>query len=219
MATKIIWLFDKANQFVTDRNWWQFHNPKNSALDIITEAAELSELFALPTHIADLRYSIADEMADVLFATLDLALITKIDLSVMISSTIDGNYTLNDHTCTYEDLQKLVLQNLNKFYLDHLHTPEKTIMSLLGCASHLTDLFVWCTIEESVTIAQSKQAYIQKYLALILMHLIILADLLKFNLPEEYIRKMAKNAIKYPVDKASGNSYEKIKDAVRNHKK
>lgn len=76
-------LLNMANQFVTDRNWWQFHNPKNDSLNIVTEAGELAELFVLP--VPENRVDIADEIADVLFGTMLFTKLTQIDLAQKIS--------------------------------------------------------------------------------------------------------------------------------------
>ena len=38
-------LKEKIKQFVQERDWNQFHTPKNLAMDISIEAAELMELF------------------------------------------------------------------------------------------------------------------------------------------------------------------------------
>jgi len=66
-------------QFAKDRDWDQFHSPKNLAMALIVEASELLEHFqwlsdaestALP---ADRRAPIAEEMADVLLYLLRIA--------------------------------------------------------------------------------------------------------------------------------------------------
>ena len=43
--TKILALINLADQFLKDRDWWQFHNPKNDSINLVVEVGELAELF------------------------------------------------------------------------------------------------------------------------------------------------------------------------------
>ncbi len=61
--------------FCEDRDWDQYHNPKDLAVAIITEASELLELFRFKTQddmVAmmdnpDKRIKIADELSDIFY--------------------------------------------------------------------------------------------------------------------------------------------------------
>jgi len=71
--TTISELIETMSRFVADRDWQQFHSPKNLAMGLAVEAAELMELFQWmdlkeshriaqdPVHLKNIR----DEMADV----------------------------------------------------------------------------------------------------------------------------------------------------------
>lgn len=67
--------------FCTERNWDQFHTPKDLAIGAVTEASELLELFRFYNDeqsmelLADpvSRKKIAEELADVLFFVLRFA--------------------------------------------------------------------------------------------------------------------------------------------------
>lgn len=212
-------LLNLANQFLTERNWWQFHNPKNDSLNIVTEVGELAELFVAVQGVDDLRTQIADEMADVLFGTLLFATLTQTDLSSALGLMTKQATALCDEIVSYDEIKALILANLDAFKLTHLKTPEQVILSLTWQATKLTDLFIWCTPEESIKIAQANLSIIQATIIMLIAYLVYLADLLKIDLDVEYVRKMAKNNDKYPVAKASGSDYEKIKDAACNNKK
>ena len=75
--------------FVEERSWQPFHSPKNLAMGIAVEAAELMECFLwvdLPGsyEVANdpvKRTAIADEMADVACYLLNLSNVLGIDLS------------------------------------------------------------------------------------------------------------------------------------------
>jgi|SRR5581483_5548974 len=90
MADKIITmqqLKDIANKFIDERDWKQFHSPKNLSMDISIEANELMEKFLWLTtqesieEIDKNKQEISDELADVLFGVLCFANVTGIDLS------------------------------------------------------------------------------------------------------------------------------------------
>jgi NTP pyrophosphatase (non-canonical NTP hydrolase) len=76
----------KYRQFVKERNWEIFHNPKNLAAALSVEASELLEIFMWlsdtqslhpnPTRLKHIR----DEMGDVLLYLIRLADVLKIDL-------------------------------------------------------------------------------------------------------------------------------------------
>ena len=77
------------SEFVQARDWGKYHQPKNLAMSLAIESAELMEHFQWLDHaeawklLEDpaARREIADEMADVLAFLLSLANATGIDLS------------------------------------------------------------------------------------------------------------------------------------------
>jgi NTP pyrophosphatase (non-canonical NTP hydrolase) len=84
--------------FVEERDWRQFHAPKNLAMSLAIEAAELMEHFqwisaensreiADPAHLAE----VSDELADVLCYALAMANQLEIDLSEAIRSKMIKN--------------------------------------------------------------------------------------------------------------------------------
>jgi NTP pyrophosphatase (non-canonical NTP hydrolase) len=79
-------LRDRLRQFAAERDWEQFHVPKNLAMSVAVEAAEIMEHFqwltadesaALP---APQRAAVAREIADVLLYLVRLADVLDIDL-------------------------------------------------------------------------------------------------------------------------------------------
>ncbi len=76
-------------QFVDQRDWSQFHAPKNLAMSLAIEAAELMEHFqwidvAESRQLQDCesrKAEIADEIADVLCYTLAIANVMDVDLA------------------------------------------------------------------------------------------------------------------------------------------
>lgn len=76
-------------QFAADRQWQPFHTPKNLAMALMVEAAELAEIFqwmtpeqSVQAHAdPDTGERIAHEVADVLLYLLQLADHTGVDLA------------------------------------------------------------------------------------------------------------------------------------------
>lgn len=70
-------------QFRDERDWQQFHNPKDVALSLTLEAAELLELFQWSGSAVDVperREQMAQELADVLLYCVAFADATGIDI-------------------------------------------------------------------------------------------------------------------------------------------
>src|SRR5688572_8346546 len=79
-------LVKAAVDFRDQRDWAQFHNPKELAISLAVESAELIQLMQwhkgdeLARVIAEKRDHLTDELADVLFSVLLLAAELKVDL-------------------------------------------------------------------------------------------------------------------------------------------
>ncbi len=76
------------HNFLEQRNWIQFHSPKNLSMSIAIEAAELMELFQWLTieesrqavQMPEFRQALTGELADIFIYLLSLANISGIDL-------------------------------------------------------------------------------------------------------------------------------------------
>ena len=96
--TTIAELKKKALAFRDERGWARFHKPRNMAISIVLEAAELLEHFQWLSEeeIADHlhgcgRGEIADEMSDILVYLLTMAADLDIDLSSSVESKMKKN--------------------------------------------------------------------------------------------------------------------------------
>ena len=87
----------RINAFVTARDWAQFHTPKNLAMAMIVEAAELVEQFQWDTPQESLNLTpekheaVAHELADTFVYLLRLAEMLEIDLIDATNKKIDLN--------------------------------------------------------------------------------------------------------------------------------
>ena len=87
----------KINAFVAERDWAQFHTPKNLAMAMIVEAAELVEQFQWDTPqesqqlSPEKREAVAHELADTFVYLLRIAEVLEIDLIDATNRKIELN--------------------------------------------------------------------------------------------------------------------------------
>ena len=90
-------LRERVNAFVNERDWAQFHSPKNLAMAMIVEAAELVEHFQWETEQASReltlkkREQVSHELADTFVYLLRIAEVLNIDLIEAANAKIDLN--------------------------------------------------------------------------------------------------------------------------------
>ncbi len=85
--------------FARERDWEQFHAPKNLSMALAAEAGELMEhfLWAEPSASRDIardpvrRAKIEEELADVIIYALEFANMTGIDVSAAIQAKMTAN--------------------------------------------------------------------------------------------------------------------------------
>lgn len=85
---------DECIKFVEERNWKQFHNPKDLAISLSLEASELLELFQWKTSEEALRENsskMKDELADVIVYAIDFASVMGFDLNEIIINKMKKN--------------------------------------------------------------------------------------------------------------------------------
>ncbi len=97
--TSIAELKQRVADFATERDWQQFHSPKNLSMALAAEAGELMEHFLWADAEASYetaaseakRGKIKDELADVVIYALEFANVTGIDLSEAIRVKMQQN--------------------------------------------------------------------------------------------------------------------------------
>ena len=93
----MIELRDTLRKFVAERDWDQFHSPKNLAMALSVEASELMEHFQWLTEAESSRLppeklaQVRDEMADVLVYLVRLADKLDVDLLDAAAKKIEKN--------------------------------------------------------------------------------------------------------------------------------
>jgi len=97
--TNIAYLKEKVKQFCKERVWDQFHNPKDLAIGIVTEGADLLDIFRFkfPEEIEELLKNkdkllqIKDELADILYFVIRFAQMNNIDLTDALLKKLEKN--------------------------------------------------------------------------------------------------------------------------------
>ena len=96
--TSIEELKNKVKEFCEKRDWDQFHNPKELAIGISTEANELLQIFRFKSEndmkkllSSDKKTDVEEELADVLYFVLRFAQMNNIDLSSAVAKKIEKN--------------------------------------------------------------------------------------------------------------------------------
>lgn len=99
--TQIKELQELVKEFIAARDWQKFHTPKNIAMSIAIESAELMEIFqwytneecSSPEFIEENRKDIEDEVADVLIYM--ISFVNK--LNINIEEVIKRKMSRNEH--------------------------------------------------------------------------------------------------------------------------
>ena len=98
-ATNVNELKDMVKKFCDERDWDKYHNAKDLAIGIVTEASELLEHFRFKSEkqveeiLKDTlkRQEISEEMSDILYFLVRLAERYDIDLSTELKKKIKKN--------------------------------------------------------------------------------------------------------------------------------
>lgn len=96
---KIEQLQNIVKNFCVDREWDQFHNPKDLAIGLSTEANELLDIFRFKSEVQmiylmkdeEKRECISDELGDIFFFLLRFAQIYDFDLENCLKIKIQKN--------------------------------------------------------------------------------------------------------------------------------
>lgn len=97
-------LQDRVLRFRNERDWKQFHTPKDLAIALLVEATELLDEFkwkdekAVAKHLKENKEAVADEVMDVLYHVL----LMSADLNIDINSEFERKMLKNEAKYTVE---------------------------------------------------------------------------------------------------------------------
>ncbi|MGE8499688.1 MAG: nucleotide pyrophosphohydrolase [Pseudomonas sp.] len=92
-------LAEALERFANERNWAQFHSPKNLAMALTGEVGELTEIFQWMSEDAskeaarnpETSQAVKDELADVLMYLVRLASVLGVDLNAAVQEKLQLN--------------------------------------------------------------------------------------------------------------------------------
>jgi len=86
------------------------------------------------------------------------------------------------------------------------HSPKNLAMAMIVEAAELVEHFQWSTEDESYHMSPEKLDQVGQEIADTFVYLLRLAQVLNIDLIDAANKKIALNALKYPVDKARGKN-------------
>ena len=86
------------------------------------------------------------------------------------------------------------------------HTPKNLAMAMIVEAAELVEQFQWDTPADSQQLTPEKRDAVAHELADTFVYLLRIAEVLQIDLIDAANKKIALNAIKYPVEKARGSN-------------
>jgi NTP pyrophosphatase (non-canonical NTP hydrolase) len=98
-ASDIARLQEKILAFTAERDWQQFHDPKNLAMAVAVEAGELMDHFRWVPNAdahralddAKTRAGVEEEAADVMILLLEFAAVARIDIAAAVERKLAKN--------------------------------------------------------------------------------------------------------------------------------
>ena len=101
-----------------------------------------------------------------------------------------------------ESLTKRVVKFRDARDWEQFHNPKDTAVSLLLEAAEFLEHFQWKSPDEIKTHLKKKHSDVSEELCDVLYWVLLIAHDLKIDIENEFERKMKKNEIHYPVEKA-----------------
>jgi dCTP diphosphatase len=89
---------------------------------------------------------------------------------------------------------------------EQFHSPKNLAAALSVEAAELLEHFQWLTEEQSRKLDPAKKEAVGQEIADVLLYLLQLADKLGLDVALEAQKKLAINAVRYPVDSSRGNA-------------
>ena len=107
---------------------------------------------------------------------------------------------------TIEEIQDRIRKFRDERDWMQFHNPKDMAAALAIEAAELQEIFLWQTGDAIEATATAKRERIEEEIADVAVYLLELADNLGVDLPKAIESKLAKNALKYPVEKAKGSN-------------
>jgi len=113
---------------------------------------------------------------------------------------------MNDKQVTLQQLKECMAEFVHARDWEQFHSPKNLSMALAVEASELMELFQWVDTSKSLEVLHAEREKIEQELADVLSYTLSMANTYNIDLTDAFMRKLALNAAKYPVEKAKGRS-------------
>ncbi|MEQ8417791.1 MAG: nucleotide pyrophosphohydrolase [Imperialibacter sp.] len=91
MESEIVEIIDRIRKFRDERDWQQFHDPKNLAVSLSVESAELLQTFLWRDASEANLENVKEELADVFYSAFLLADTYQLDVKQIIFDKLEKN--------------------------------------------------------------------------------------------------------------------------------
>ncbi|XP_066927520.1 uncharacterized protein [Clytia hemisphaerica] len=195
------------SKFATDRDWDQFHTPRNLLLAMVGEVGELSEIFLWKE---DLQHGLkgwcesevqhlGEELSDVLLYLIRLSEKCHCDLSNAVKQLLNNKYQIRHHLSVLDrDIEKEFQK----------HSQKSITLALVRDVGKVAESFQWKG-EVEVNLpgwSTNELSKLTNRLAVVLVDLVFLSLRCEIDLPNVVKKKIIKNGLKYPVGLSNGSS-------------
>lgn len=115
---------------------------------------------------------------------------------------------MQDATTTVAELRERVLAFAREREWEQFHSPKNLSMALAAETGELMEHFLWTDSTASAAVARdpAKRGRIEEEIADVVIYALEFANISGIDLAAAIEAKLAKNAVKYPVEKARGNA-------------
>lgn len=126
---------------------------------------------------------------------------------------------MNDEKRTIQELKEKLAQFVQERDWEQYHSPKNLSMSIAIEAAELMEKFQWLDVDESwKEVAQNKKE-VEEELIDIFSYILSFAYFNKIDLSSVFLRKMAANAKKYPINEVKNKGIEAVKQCREKHAK
>jgi NTP pyrophosphatase (non-canonical NTP hydrolase) len=111
-----------------------------------------------------------------------------------------------DQTTTVHTLREAMRTFIAQRHWEQFHSPKNLAMALVAEAAELMEHFLWMENAASRTVVHdpARMEQVADEIADVLGVCLALCNALDLDLSDVFLRKMGKNVLKYPVEKARG---------------
>ncbi|MDQ5980429.1 MAG: hypothetical protein QG602_3406 [Verrucomicrobiota bacterium] len=115
---------------------------------------------------------------------------------------------MNDATTTVGEIRERVLAFARERDWEQFHSPKNLSMALAAEAGELMEHFLWVEAKDSAAPLSDpkKREHIEDEIADVVIYALEFANISGIDLAKAIEAKLAKNAAKYPVEKARGSA-------------